>query len=76
MEQDKSWIEAELEDNFDEELEMEIDDERIARELKSITDHPTNRRSTAASTSTSCSASRPSWSRCRTGYSTPATSWW
>ncbi len=38
-EQDKSWIEAELEDSFDEELEMEIDDERIARELKSITDH-------------------------------------
>ncbi|MDJ0611538.1 MAG: polyphosphate kinase 2 [Kiloniellales bacterium] len=36
--EDKSWIEAELEDSFDEELEMEIDDERIARELKTITD--------------------------------------
>jgi polyphosphate kinase 2 len=38
-ERDKSWVEAELEDSFDEELEMEIDDERIARELGSITDH-------------------------------------
>ncbi len=36
--EDKSWIEAELEDSFDEELEMEIDDERIALELKTITD--------------------------------------
>ena len=34
----KSWVEAELEDSFDEELEMEIDDDQIARELKSITD--------------------------------------
>ncbi len=35
---EQSWIEAELEDSFDEELEMEIDDERIARELSAITD--------------------------------------
>jgi polyphosphate kinase 2 len=35
---DKSWVDAELEDSFDEELEMEIDDERVARELKDITD--------------------------------------
>ena len=35
---EQSWIEAELEDSFDEELEMEIDDERIARELRAITD--------------------------------------
>ena len=34
----KSWVEAELEDSFDEELEMEIDDDRIADELSSITD--------------------------------------
>ncbi len=34
----KSWIEAELEDSFDEELEMEIDDLRIAEELRQITD--------------------------------------
>jgi polyphosphate kinase len=34
----KTWVEAELEDSFDEELEMEIDDDRISRELKSITD--------------------------------------
>ena len=26
----KSWVEAELEDSFDEELEMEIDDVRVA----------------------------------------------
>ena len=35
---EKTWVEAELEDSFDEELEMEIDDERIARELRTITD--------------------------------------
>ena len=34
---EQSWVEAELEDSFDEELEMEIDDERIARELRQIT---------------------------------------
>ena len=33
---DKSWVEAELEDSFDEELEMEIDDERVSEELKQI----------------------------------------
>jgi polyphosphate kinase len=32
-----SWIELELEDSFDEELEMELDDDRIARELRDIT---------------------------------------
>ena len=37
-EKPKTWVEAELEDSFDEELEMEIDDDRISRELKSITD--------------------------------------
>ena len=35
----KTWVEAELEDSFDEELEMEIDDERVARELRDITEH-------------------------------------
>jgi len=34
----KSWVDAELEDSFDEELEMEIDDLRVARELRTITD--------------------------------------
>jgi len=38
MSTEKTWVEAELEDSFDEELEMEIDDERIARELRQITD--------------------------------------
>ena len=37
MEREKSWVEAELEDSFDEELEMEIDDLRVAEELRSIT---------------------------------------
>ena len=27
---DQTWIDAELQDSFDEELEMEIDDDRIA----------------------------------------------
>jgi len=33
---EKSWVDAELEDSFDEELEMEIDDERVSRELREI----------------------------------------
>lgn len=33
-----SWVDAELQDSFDEELEMEIDDLRIARELHTISD--------------------------------------
>ena len=33
-----SWVDAELEDSFDEELEMEIDDERVMADLRSITD--------------------------------------
>ncbi len=36
--EDKSWVEAELEDSFDEELEMEIDDERVSAELRQISD--------------------------------------
>lgn len=35
---DMTWVDAELEDSFDEELEMEIDDYRVARELKFISD--------------------------------------
>ncbi|MEO1017246.1 MAG: polyphosphate kinase 2 [Pseudomonadota bacterium] len=35
--QDRSWVDAELEDSFDEEFEMEIDDERVAQELREIT---------------------------------------
>ena len=34
----RSWVDAELEDSFDEELEMEIDDLRVAEELRGITD--------------------------------------
>ena len=37
-ERERTWVEAELDDSFDEELEMEIDDERTARELRAITD--------------------------------------
>lgn len=36
--EDMSWVDAELEDSFDEELEMEIDDYRVARELQFISD--------------------------------------
>lgn len=36
----KTWVDAELEDSFDEELEMEIDDERVRRELHAITSAP------------------------------------
>lgn len=35
---ERNWVERELEDSFDEELEMEIDDERIAQELRDIPD--------------------------------------
>jgi polyphosphate kinase len=34
----KSWVDAELDDSFDEELEMEIDDLRVAEGLRHITD--------------------------------------
>jgi polyphosphate kinase len=34
---EKTWVDAELEDSFDEELEMEIDDERVSEELRNIT---------------------------------------
>ena len=34
---EKSWVEAELEDSLDEELEMELDDESNPRELRQIT---------------------------------------
>ncbi len=36
--EEQSWVEAELQDSFDEELEMEIDDERISTELRQIAD--------------------------------------
>ena len=34
----RSWVEAEILDSLDEELELELDDDRIARELRTITD--------------------------------------
>ncbi len=34
---DTSWVEAELQDDFDEELELELDDERISEEMRAIT---------------------------------------
>ena len=33
---EKDWIEAELEDSLDEELELELDDLRIPTELRSL----------------------------------------
>ena len=35
---DKSWVEAELQDSFDEEVEMEIDDERFGEQLRKLKD--------------------------------------
>ena len=35
---ERSWVDLELADSFDEELEMELDDDRIARELRDIID--------------------------------------
>ena len=35
---EQTWVEAELQDSFDEELEMEIDDERVSRELRQISE--------------------------------------
>ena len=32
----QSWVDAELRDSFDEELEMEIDDQRVTEELREI----------------------------------------
>ena len=32
----QTWVAAELQDSFDEELELEIDDERLAEELREI----------------------------------------
>ena len=34
---EKTWVDAELEDSFDEELEMELDDERVIQKLRGIT---------------------------------------
>ena len=66
----RNEIRRELIDSFDEELEMELDDERAA-EFAELIEHKAARdRSTASSTSTSCSACRASWSSCRTGWST------
>ena len=36
-----SWLELELEDDFDEELEQEIDDDRMPAELRRLLDHHT-----------------------------------
>lgn len=33
---DNSWIQAELQDSFDEELEMEIDDQRVSKEIRDL----------------------------------------
>ena len=33
---EQTWVAAELQDNFDEELELEIDDDRLAEELRDI----------------------------------------
>jgi hypothetical protein len=55
-------VEREIADSFDEELEMEIDDERLARLLSAEASiRPPRIPSSAASISRSCSACRASW---------------
>ena len=53
-------VHGEVIDSFDEELEMEIDDERLAKLLTDAGATRTARPSTGSATSTSCSACRAS----------------
>ena len=54
-------INGEMLDTIDEELEMEIDDDRLAKLLTEIAEHPQPGRWIVASTSRSCFACKASW---------------
>jgi hypothetical protein len=54
-------INGEMLDTIDEELEMEIDDDRLAKLLTSWPSILSRRRSIVASTSRSCFACKASW---------------
>ena len=51
----------EMLDSFDEELELEIDDDRLAKLLAEMSEHPDGPPSIVASISRSCSGCRASW---------------
>ena len=54
-------INNEMLDSFDEELELEIDDDRLARLLDEASEHPDPECSIGVSTSRSCSGCKASW---------------
>ena len=54
-------VDTEIVDNFDEELEMEIEDERWPRAATALSEHPGRNGRTARSTSRNCFDSSPSW---------------
>ena len=69
-------IHAEMLDSFDEELELEIDDDRLDALTSELSGDPAEEtHRPAASISRSCSACRASWSSCRTGSRTRSSRW-
>ena len=54
-------IHAEMLDSFEEELELEIDDDRLDALTSELSGHPPRRPSTGRSISRSCSACRANW---------------
>jgi hypothetical protein len=54
-------IHEEMLDSFDEELELEIDDDRLDALTNEFSGHTAGRSSTGASTSRNCSACKASW---------------
>jgi hypothetical protein len=69
------WVEAEMADSFDEELEMELDDERLDRLLADEAEPALPGAMDRRSISASCSACRANWSNSRTGSRTTSSSW-
>ena len=70
-------IHAEMLDSFEEELELEIDDDRLDALTNELSGHPASGdRGPHASISRSCSGCRASWSSCRTGCSTTSSRSW
>ena len=71
---DKSWVDAELEDSFDEEFEMEIDDLRAYGDLQKITNLKHDSALERREYFRHLLGLRPNWSKCRIGLSRPAIS--
>ncbi len=59
-------VRADLIDSMDEEVEMEIDDDRLDKLIDAITEQPETATSSAPATSRSCSGCSASSSGCRT----------